>query len=263
MVNFSQLVVSLAAVAPAIAAPLASAESDASTKYIITLRSGISDSEHAEHMAHARAAHKRSLERRDNFRDLLDGTESSWHIHNSRTFRDLLDGSEGVGKEWHIHSHRSYAGVFDRQTIDEIKAHSSVENIEPAGVMKVHGYTKQLLAPWGLGSISHTFNKTVRYVYDDDYAGDGYTAYVVDSGIFLEHQDFEGRAVFGCNAVEGEDDTDLLGHGSHVAGTIGGATFGVAKKATLISAKACDKDGSWYVLDITPKYLKVNPSLTP
>jgi oryzin len=246
MVNLTWLAVSLAAVAPTIAATLAQSGNKGSAKYIITLRSGISDSEAAEHMSYARAAHKRSVERR-NLKDLLDGTEASgsgWHIHKERNLKDLLDGNEGVGKEWHIHEQRSYTGVFDRDTLDELEAHHLVEAVEPATTMRIHDTTKQLYAPWGLGSISHTYNKTVRYVYDDSAMGDGYYAYVIDTGIRTTHVDLEGRAIFGYNAVANEEAEDLNGHGTHVAGTIGSKTFGVAKGCTLIAAKACDADGS-------------------
>jgi subtilisin family serine protease len=63
-------------------------------------------------------------------------------------------------------------------------------------------------------------------------------------GIRITHEDFEGRAEWGTSFVEGEADTDGEGHGTHVAGTIGSKTYGVAKKTTLIAVKVLDETGS-------------------
>jgi oryzin len=55
------------------------------------------------------------------------------------------------------------------------------------------------------------------YTYDES-AGEGVTAYIIDTGVFAEHEDFEGRATFGHNAVKWSTDTDMNGHGTHVSG---------------------------------------------
>lgn len=63
-------------------------------------------------------------------------------------------------------------------------------------------------------------------------------------GIYAEHNDFEGRASRGPNFVEGDPDTDCNGHGTHVSGTIGSTTYGVAKKTSLIGVKVLSCEGS-------------------
>jgi subtilisin family serine protease len=69
--------------------------------------------------------------------------------------------------------------------------------------------------------------------------------YVVDTGINLNHVDLEGRATFGASFVGNADDkTDPNGHGSFVAGVAAGKTYGIAKKASVISVKALQRDGS-------------------
>jgi len=95
--------------------------------------------------------------------------------------------------------------------------------------------TTQSPAPWGLAAITHREPGATEYPHDSA-AGEGAFAYVVDSGIRVSHREFEGRASNGWTAYEGKVE-DTSGHGTHVAGTIGGVTFGVAKKANLISVK--------------------------
>ena len=103
---------------------------------------------------------------------------------------------------------------------------------------------QQHVANWGLARISHKqWRESSDYFYDDT-AGNGVRVYVVDSGIRCTHQEFQpGRAVWGTNLVAGSPDTDEFGHGTHVAGTVGGATYGVAKKATLVAIKVLDING--------------------
>lgn len=120
----------------------------------------------------------------------------------------------------------------------------------------------QSSAPWGLGSISSRTRGASGYIYDDT-AGRGTFSYIVDTGIRLTHQDFTGRAVFGYNAVSGSDNNDNQGHGTHVAGTVGGRTYGVAKQTALIAVKVFEgNNGSasaviagfdWAVNDIVSK----------
>lgn len=72
----------------------------------------------------------------------------------------------------------------------------------------------------------------------DSTAGEGTYAYVLDSGVTLEHAELEGRVIRGYNAwAPNYPFEDEFGHGSHVAGIIGAATYGVAKKATVVDVK--------------------------
>ena len=107
-------------------------------------------------------------------------------------------------------------------------------------------YSTQGEELWGLSRIAARDvpfydSATYRYMEGD---GEGVDVYIVDTGINLKHKEFEGRAVFGTNTLETEVDDDLSGHGTHVAGTVGGRTYGVAKKAKLISVKVLSENGN-------------------
>ncbi|KAH7478307.1 hypothetical protein FOMA001_g9115 [Fusarium oxysporum f. sp. matthiolae] len=102
----------------------------------------------------------------------------------------------------------------------------------------------QLNAPWNLARISrgHTRNDGLRRYRYDVTAGSGTYFYLVDSGINFSHAEFSGRAFRGANFVLGSPDDDESGHGTHIAGIIGGKTYGVAKSCTMISVKVAIND---------------------
>ncbi|MFF5442163.1 S8 family peptidase [Streptomyces achromogenes] len=105
--------------------------------------------------------------------------------------------------------------------------------------------TTQSSAPWGLDRIDQTsLPLSGTYTYPDS-AGSGVTAYVIDTGVRITHQQISGRASYGYDAVDGDTDAaDGNGHGTHVATTIAGSTYGVAKKAKIVAVRVLDNNGS-------------------
>ncbi|KAK9420402.1 putative Peptidase S8/S53 domain-containing protein [Seiridium unicorne] len=125
-------------------------------------------------------------------------------------------------------------------------SNSMIDYVEPDMKVQTLALQSQTNAPTGLVRLSHAAssgNSTAQGYVFDDTAGQNITAYIVDTGILTTHDEFQGRATLEFNAVNSVN-TDENGHGSHVAGTIGGATFGVAKNVNLIGVKVLDADGS-------------------
>ena len=106
-------------------------------------------------------------------------------------------------------------------------------------------------ATWGIDRIDQrALPMDSTYTYD--FTGAGVTAYIIDTGIRYSHRDFEGRAVRGWDAYAADPTDPLLGydgsgdcdgHGTHVAGTVGGKTFGVAKKVRLVGVRVLNCAG--------------------
>lgn len=106
----------------------------------------------------------------------------------------------------------------------------------------------------GLVRVSHreevSFKNFGQYLYMHE-GGEGVTAYIIDTGIHIDHADFEGRARWGKTMPQNDVDQDNNGHGTHCAGTIGSKTYGVAKKAELVAVKVLGSSGSGSMADVT------------
>lgn len=221
MVGFHQIGLLAAAIIPAVSGlpkPIARPRVDQDIipgKYIITLQKGLQADVVESHFQFAAGIHARSG-----------------------------SGFWGIAKKWSFNAFNGYSAHFDDATIEQIRQDASVEAVEPDRVRHLLVTETQKDAPWGLASISHKFANTTDYVYDEA-AGEGQFAYIIDTGVLETHEEFEGsRAVLGYNAVDDTDFVDIDGHGTHVAGTICGKTYGVAKKATCVAVKIFNGGGA-------------------
>jgi subtilisin family serine protease len=95
---------------------------------------------------------------------------------------------------------------------------------------------------WGLDRIDQRA-LPLSSTYSYTATGAGVTAYIIDTGIEFAHRDFGGRAVSGYDGVDGGSADDCNGHGTHVAGTVGGSAYGVAKGVRLVAVRVLDCNG--------------------
>ncbi|KAF5630784.1 alkaline protease (oryzin) [Fusarium tjaetaba] len=167
----------------------------------------------------------------------------------------------GIDKTFSFPGFKGYSGSFDEDTIEIIKANSSVLHVEPEQTFTIASPVTQQSPPWGLSAISNANppSSKASYTYDST-AGAGTFVYVLDSGIFLEHEEFQGRAVFGADT---SGISSKKQHGTLVAAVVNGATYGVAKKATVVDVQVLGDDSgsssgvlsglSWTVNDVVSK----------
>jgi len=134
-----------------------------------------------------------------------------------------------------------FAAKMNTTAAKRLAADPSVSYVEQDRVARID--TTQTNPTWGLDRIDQTsLPLSKSYTYEP---ATGVTAYIIDTGIRLTHSEFGGRAKSGYDFVDNDADaSDCQGHGTHVAGTVGGATYGVAKNVNLVAVRVLDCNGS-------------------
>jgi subtilisin family serine protease len=137
-----------------------------------------------------------------------------------------------------------FAGNISDVALQALRTDTRVVRIEADAATTA--YATQTPATWGLDRIDQrALPMDGSYTYAS--TGTGVTAYIVDTGIRYDHSEFGGRASFGFDAMADSATMrggDCNGHGTHVAGTVGGTTYGVAKNVSLVSVRVLDCAGS-------------------
>ncbi len=156
--------------------------------------------------------------------------------------RRLVEGAGGRLKYTYEHTIRGFAASLPDQALPGIRNNPNVARIEPDAVVRAVGEIPA--TSWGLDRIDqHELPLSGTYEYDTQ--GAGVDAYIIDTGIRVTHAEFGGRAVRSSEAdFLGGDGDDCHGHGTHVAGIVGGATFGVAPAVNLYAVRVLGCDGS-------------------
>lgn len=138
---------------------------------------------------------------------------------------------------------KGFAGRMSAAAAGRLRGDPTVAYVEQDQVMTADAIQTQTGATWGLDRIDQR-ETPLSTTYDYTSMGAGVTAYIIDTGILLLHNDFGGRATSGFDAVDGGTADDCNGHGTHVAGTVGGTIYGVAKRVNLVAVRVLNCSGS-------------------
>ncbi len=163
----------------------------------------------------------------------------------SQVAREHRDRHDVALKHVYDRALNGYAARIPAGRLAALRSDPRVAYVERDGEVRASA-TTQSNATWGIDRIdqrSLPLNGTFTYTN----TGSGVKAYIIDTGIRFSHSEFGGRAVSGYDSVDGGSADDCNGHGSHVAGTTGGSTSGVAKDASLVAVRVldCGGSGSW------------------
>ncbi|MEU4558707.1 S8 family peptidase [Actinoplanes sp. NPDC023936] len=135
-----------------------------------------------------------------------------------------------------------FAASMTAREARQMAADPDVAFVQPNVIHRISD-TQANPPSWGLDRIDQR-NRPVNAAYTYGTTASNVHAYIIDTGIRTTHQDFGGRASSGFDAVDGGTADDCNGHGTHVAGTVGGGSYGVAKGVQLVGVRVLDCQGS-------------------
>ncbi|MFJ9338016.1 S8 family peptidase [Streptomyces sp. NPDC101733] len=170
---------------------------------------------------------------------------------NDSAARSTAPSGKAVAQRYGAKIDRTYSAALNGYSVELSEAQARKLAADPAvkSVVQNRVFTVDATQPnppsWGLDRIDQrALPLNQSYTYPDG-AGAGVTAYIIDTGVRTTHQDLGGRASDGYDAIDNDNTAqDGHGHGTHVAGTVGGTTYGVAKKVKIVGVRVLDNNGS-------------------
>ncbi|MCS6119745.1 S8 family peptidase [Shewanella baltica] len=183
-------------------------------------------------------------------------TPSVLNLSNNNTIAEFaVKQAESLVNQYDVRVMKNFGnvlnGVLINASAQQVKAllkDPNVKYVEQDQVMSVtpmmEANADQPSPTWGIDRIDQR-NLPLDNNYHTDYDGSGVTAFVIDTGVLNTHNEFGGRASSGYDFIDNDyDATDCNGHGTHVAGTIGGSTYGVAKNVNVVGVRVLNCSGS-------------------
>ncbi len=155
-----------------------------------------------------------------------------YHLYRY-SFVELVERDQEVSLEYERHIKLTEIIDYNSFIFDKVITEASQEK----------SYYLQENPVWNLDRVDERANILNDKYYYPSSAGENVNVYIIDTGIDIRHSEFEGRAIWGTNTVDNIN-SDCNSHGTHVAGTVGSKTYGIAKKCTLIAVKVLDCKGS-------------------
>ncbi|MFD5143976.1 S8 family serine peptidase [Streptomyces sp. NPDC058401] len=174
---------------------------------------------------------------------VLDGAPSLRAAATAETAgeaKTLTDRHGGAVRQLYTAALKGFSVKATPEQARRLAAAPGVRYVQADTVFHVSG-TQPNPPSWGIDRVDGA--KDSSYAYPND--GSGVTAYIADTGLYRQHADFGSRASSGYDFIDNDaDSADCHGHGTHVSGTVGGTSYGVAKNVKLVGVRVLDCQGS-------------------
>ena len=174
--------------------------------------------------------------------DIDSGGKSGDLFTSAQTAGELTGAYGGVATNFYAYAINGFSVQMSEGEALKLSSDPRVKFVEEDSIMSAT--VTQNNPPWGLDRIGQR-DLPLNHVYSYTTTGSGVNVYIVDTGIRRTHTQFGGRAFVGFDSVgDGQNTNDCNGHGTHVSGTVGGSTYGVAKAVRLFAVRVLNCSGS-------------------